>query len=338
MQGKHNSLVRKIALAFSVLAMALTFSLVTPVTSQAQSGNSGWRYGQNGWWYQLASGGYKANSWAYLNSQWYHFDKMGWMQTGWQYINGNWYYFDLSSGHMQTDWLRANGHWYYLDADNGNMLTGWQPLNGYWYYLSGANGRMLTGWQRIGGAWYYLAASGALKVDTWVGNYYVNKTGAWVPGITPPKGCCMYPSTPAPAQPAPAPAPAQEVRLMPLEQISRVKFAYSPDVPIHGQELTFTQRKDIQYIVDALSQAKKLDQTNIPAYTGGGFALTFYGTNHQIQTLVLNSSHTQFQIRNGEYGAAFANAPRSPRYEVKDGFFAELWNHLLPSVAIKTGN
>ena len=41
-------------------------------------------------------------------------------------------------------------------------------------------GKMLTGWQKVGGTWYYMDASGAMAENTWVGNYYVDGSGAWV--------------------------------------------------------------------------------------------------------------------------------------------------------------
>ncbi|MFR5692727.1 MAG: cell surface protein, partial [Lachnospiraceae bacterium] len=36
-------------------------------------------------------------------------------------------------------------------------------------------------WQYIGGAWYYLMSSGAMAANTWVGNFYVNGSGVWIP-------------------------------------------------------------------------------------------------------------------------------------------------------------
>lgn len=46
------------------------------------------------------------------------------------------------------------------------------------------SGSMLTGWQQIGGAWYYLTGSGAMAANTWIGDYYVDGSGAWVVGKT----------------------------------------------------------------------------------------------------------------------------------------------------------
>ena len=43
-------------------------------------------------------------------------------------------------------------------------------------------GYMVTGWQWIGGKCYYFASSGAMASNTWIGNDYVDASGAWVPG------------------------------------------------------------------------------------------------------------------------------------------------------------
>ena len=47
-----------------------------------------------------------------------------------------------------------------------------------------ASGAMLTGWQQISGKWYYLQSDGAMAADTWIDNYYVDASGAWVEGKT----------------------------------------------------------------------------------------------------------------------------------------------------------
>ena len=38
---------------------------------------------------------------------------------------------------------------------------------------------MATGWIKVNGTWYYLNGSGAMAENTWIGNYYVNSSGAW---------------------------------------------------------------------------------------------------------------------------------------------------------------
>lgn len=50
---------------------------------------------------------------------------------------------------------------------------------------------MMTGWQKINNVWYYLSPAvegqgkgGAMLSDQWIGDYYVNKDGAWVENMT----------------------------------------------------------------------------------------------------------------------------------------------------------
>ncbi|MFR4121233.1 MAG: Ig-like domain-containing protein [Lachnospiraceae bacterium] len=157
-----------------------------------------WIQSGSRWWYRHNDGRYTRNGWEFINGQWYLFDNAGWMQTGWQKVGGAWYYMSGSgamvtgwlndrgtwyymteSGAMATGWLYQGGSWYYLNPADGHMATGWTKVNGKWYYMNGS-GKMLTGWQKVGGTWYYMDASGAMAENTWVGNYYVDGSGAWV--------------------------------------------------------------------------------------------------------------------------------------------------------------
>ena len=140
---------------------------------------------QTGWqkvggiWYYMNGSGQMLTGWQYLNGAWYYLDGSGHMLTGWAYVNGAWYYMN-ESGRMLTGWQQIGGIWYYMNG-NGRMLTGWQLIGGSWYYLDGS-GHMLTGWQQIGGTYYYLQPSGAMAADTWIGDWYVDDSGAWIEG------------------------------------------------------------------------------------------------------------------------------------------------------------
>lgn len=129
--------------------------------------------------YYLKSSGAMATGWQQIDKTWYYFDESGAMRTNWQKVGGVWYYLD-GDGKMQTGWQKVGGVWYYLD-ESGKMVTGWQKVGGVWYYLD-TSGRMLTGWQWIGGKCYYLRSSGAMAEDTWIDGYYVDGSGAWIPG------------------------------------------------------------------------------------------------------------------------------------------------------------
>ncbi|WP_190284987.1 N-acetylmuramoyl-L-alanine amidase family protein [Bacillus sp. S3] len=160
-----------------------------------EQSSKGW-VKENGQWVYYNSQGNKHTGWLYVNSKWYFLDTKGIMRTGWIYDKA-WYYL-ASSGEMATGWQKVNGTWYYL-ASNGVMKTGWQIVNGTWYYLVGSgamktgwlldgndwyylasSGAMKTGWQLVNGKWYYLYSNGEMASNTKIGNYYLDRSGAWI--------------------------------------------------------------------------------------------------------------------------------------------------------------
>ena len=139
----------------------------------------------NGTWYYMDDAGKMMSGWQYINEKWYYFGEAtdGAMKAGWQLINKTWYYFgEATDGAMKAGWQLINNTWYYFgEANDGAMKSGWQYINNVWYYLGKSNdGAMKTGWQLVDGTWYYMYESGAMAYSTWIGNYYVNASGAWV--------------------------------------------------------------------------------------------------------------------------------------------------------------
>ena len=96
-------------------------------------------------------------------------------QTGWSNINGNWYYFDVNDG-MQKGWILDNS--YYLD-ENGVMLSGWQNIDGDDYFFNASGYKLRNCW--IGNN--YLLEDGKMAKDQWIGDYYVDENGLWVPSL-----------------------------------------------------------------------------------------------------------------------------------------------------------
>ena len=95
--------------------------------------------------------------------------------------NGNrWWYRHADGSYTSNGWEVINGAWYYFDGA-GWMVTGWLKRPSGWYYLTGS-GAMATGWVQLGSTWYYLNESGTMLADTWIGNNYVDGSGAWIPG------------------------------------------------------------------------------------------------------------------------------------------------------------
>lgn len=106
-----------------------------------------WKKNSKGWLFLLSDGSnYARNQWAYIDNQWYLFDKNAYMIVGWANVDGRWYYLNPVS-----------------DGTQGRMLTGWQLINGKWYYFNEISD----------------GTKGAMMADAWVGDYYVDLSGAW---------------------------------------------------------------------------------------------------------------------------------------------------------------
>ena len=152
---------------------------------------TGWLKLGGSWYYLDPDKGYMYADTAFsLNDHIYGFNTDGTMYTGWCYIpTGNyWLYFDNNGA--VNGWKSIGGKWYYFNDDyrmisdgwyniNGVEATGWLNQNGSWYYLT-SSGKMATGWLKLGNTWYYLNANGKMATNTWIGNSYVNGSGAWV--------------------------------------------------------------------------------------------------------------------------------------------------------------
>ena len=82
-------------------------------------------------------------------------------------------------------WEIIDGEWRCTDID-GDPVRGWAKRDDHMYFLN-KDGFIKTGWIKDNGKWYYLYSDsdnvtkeliGTLATDTWIDNYYVDKTGA----------------------------------------------------------------------------------------------------------------------------------------------------------------
>lgn len=53
----------------------------------------------------------------------------------------------------------------------------WKSNTTGWWYTEGSS--WATGWKNINGNWYYFYSDGYMAHDCWIGNYYLNSSGAW---------------------------------------------------------------------------------------------------------------------------------------------------------------
>ena len=151
--------------------------LIQNAVAQVQNG---WVKTKAGKWQYLKGGEHLPAGWANLEGKWYFFDPEGNLkQEGWEFINGKWYYLSPVSGAMETGWLQIGNQWYYL-KDSGAMASGWEFVDGKWYFLDQSGVMKSNTWFKVDGKWYYAYSSGALAINTTVGGYVVDKSGAWV--------------------------------------------------------------------------------------------------------------------------------------------------------------
>ena len=100
--------------------------------------------------------------------------------ASWKQNKTGWWWEEDNGSYPTNSWKNIGGTWYYFDG-NGYMVTGWLKLSSDWYYLT-ESGAMATGWVQVGSTWYYMNGSGVMQANTWIGNDYVDGSGAWIPG------------------------------------------------------------------------------------------------------------------------------------------------------------
>lgn len=96
----------------------------------------------------------------------------------WKKNNTGWWWQEDNGSYPVNKWVGVKGRWYHFDG-TGYMNYGWYWDGSSWYYLGGKeDGSMKTGWQFINGKWYYMNGDGAMLSNQWVGNYWVDGSGA----------------------------------------------------------------------------------------------------------------------------------------------------------------
>ena len=169
------------------------------LTSAGRPAAKGWLR-LDGIWYYVVNDGEVATGWRQVNNSWYLFNNKGEMLAGWQEVSGKRYYLTDSGKLVAPGWLLLDGIWFYIEDDgstatgwrevngaryllgnDGSMLTGWQEVSGKRYYLTESGRLAPSGWMRLEDTWYYVKADRSIATDCWIGSYYVDKTGEWIP-------------------------------------------------------------------------------------------------------------------------------------------------------------
>ena len=169
------------------------------LTSSGRPAAKGWLR-PDGIWYYVIDDGEVATGWRKVNGSWYLFSDKGEMATGWREVSGKRYYLTESGRLTSPGWLLLDGTWFYIEDDgaaatgwrevdgaryllgnDGSMLTGWQEDSGKRYYLTESGRLAPSGWMQLKDDWYYVQADRTIATDSWIGSYYVDKTGKWIP-------------------------------------------------------------------------------------------------------------------------------------------------------------
>lgn len=99
--------------------------------------------------------------------------------ASWKQNKTGWWWQEDNGSYPVSQWKVINGKWYAFD-ERGYMRSGWFLSNGKWYYLGGkSDGSMKIGWNYVNGKWYYMNGDGAMLSSQWVGQYWVDSSGAW---------------------------------------------------------------------------------------------------------------------------------------------------------------
>ena len=148
----------------------------------------------NGKWYYFKAGGYMAkNQWKdryYLKdngqmavNEWVHtpqpfFVKAdgSYAENQWLEIAGKWYYFKEWGYMAKSEWKGS----YYLNPNGAMAKQEWIYDKKYEsYFYAKKDGKYAEKeWIQDGGKWYYLLSGGYLATRQWIGDYFVNGSGA----------------------------------------------------------------------------------------------------------------------------------------------------------------
>ena len=83
---------------------------------------------------------------------------------------------ELELGQWKSD---NYGKWY-ENIDGSYEKNSFKTINGDMYFF-GNNGYMVTGWKKINQNDYFFTSSGVMAKSAWIGNYYVDASGKWIP-------------------------------------------------------------------------------------------------------------------------------------------------------------
>ena len=176
--------------------LALLFFLARPESAMASDGT--WQGKQ----YLKADGNQAANEWvfdAHYQSWFYIKEDANYAENEWL-KQGDDYFYLKSGGYMaKSEWVEEKGALYYLDQDGKMKRNAWQGASyvgatgakviedwvydsqyDAWFYIKADGQHAEKEWLQIKGKDYYFKSGGYLLTSQWIGQAYVNASGAKV--------------------------------------------------------------------------------------------------------------------------------------------------------------
>lgn len=127
--------------------------------------------------------------WFEIDGKDYYFDENGrtFTDAAVHGIDGIEYCFDIKGAVETTSrWVKVDGKWrYWLSGGEFKRKT-WFQYKDEWYYLDD-KGNAVTGWKWIDGKCYYFDKNGTMVANMWIGDDYVDSSGAWVKNAVKPR-------------------------------------------------------------------------------------------------------------------------------------------------------
>ena len=102
----------------------------------------------------------------------------------WYQIEGKRYYFD-KCGRTLKGIQNIENKLYYFSEQGALETTGWVTIEKEQFYINPETFEVSIGWVLIDGKYYYFYGSGAMAKDVFIGEYYVDGNGVWIPGYMP---------------------------------------------------------------------------------------------------------------------------------------------------------
>lgn len=163
------------------------------------SGTHGsWHMDTSGKWrFYRTEDSYVSNCWEEIDQEWYHFDQFGYREIGWIKDSDGWYYLYDNGVMARNTWIGSN----YVNARGQFVANKWIKDGDAWSYELGDgttpknrlciidgetylfdhNGHMYKGWFQMEGKDYFFSSDGIMQKNRWVGEYYVDENGVWIP-------------------------------------------------------------------------------------------------------------------------------------------------------------